>query len=136
MCIRNGDGSLLISSVGCYARCPHGDSNSSSNLERAASWSPRRWGRVPSDGILPPLQIWVKENWTNSLLSSKIACRDNEGVFGGPSWLIPNLQSNVSNRTTNVAYATVYSQVVHVHSSRMPAPPWKKALPPTHALPH
>jgi small subunit ribosomal protein S20 len=38
-------------------------------------------GAEPSDGILPLLRIGVKENWTNSLLSSKIACRDNEGVF-------------------------------------------------------
>lgn len=26
--------------------CPHGDSNSGFSLERAASWSTRRWGRV------------------------------------------------------------------------------------------
>ena len=26
-------------------RCPHGDSNSSLNLERVASWASRRWGR-------------------------------------------------------------------------------------------
>jgi small subunit ribosomal protein S20 len=61
--------------------CPHPDSNWSFSLERAASWSPRRWGRVPSGRILPSLMIGVKDNWTNSPLSSKIACRDYEGLF-------------------------------------------------------
>ena len=27
-------------------RCPHGDSNSSFNLERVASWASRRWGQL------------------------------------------------------------------------------------------
>jgi small subunit ribosomal protein S20 len=38
-------------------------------------------GAEPSDGILPPLQNQVKENWTNSLLSSKIACLYLKAVF-------------------------------------------------------
>ena len=114
--------------------CPHPDSNWGFSLERAASWSPRRWGRVPSDGILPPLQIKVKENWTNSPLSSKIACRNQEEVFGGLSWLTPNLQSNASNRITSVAYATAYSPGAPEHSSRMPVQPLNKALQLMHGL--
>ncbi len=62
-------------------RCPHPDSNWGFSLERAASWSPRRWGRVPSGRILPSLRIEVKDNWTNSPLSSKIACRNQVGIF-------------------------------------------------------
>jgi hypothetical protein len=39
--------------------CPHGDSNSSFSLERAASWSPRRWGH--REKILPYASIQVKQ---------------------------------------------------------------------------
>src|SRR6188474_879177 len=30
---------------GVFMLCPHGDSNPGFDLERVASWAPRRWGR-------------------------------------------------------------------------------------------
>lgn len=46
--------------------CPHGDSNPSFGLERAASWSSRRWGRQKHAGraraaFYHAAEAWVKE---------------------------------------------------------------------------
>lgn len=47
-------------------RCPHRDSNSGFSLERAASWSPRRWGQQRADSIRG--QRFGQENRQNSLI--------------------------------------------------------------------